>query len=427
MANITLIRGGRVVDPASKIDDNLDILIEDGKIVKIEKNIEAHGCEVIELDGELVVPGLIDVHVHFREPGKESVETIIGGAETAARGGFTTVCPMPNTTPVIDNQALVRFIKMEAEKGPINVLPIAAITRGSNGEELSDMGELMDAGAIAFSDDGLPVTSSRMMRRALEYSRMFDVPLLTHSEDLDLTEDGIMHEGKNSTLLGMRGIPSESEEVMIGRDIMLARLTKGRVHVCHISSEGAVELVRRAKEDGISVTCEVAPHHFSLTDDAIAEHQAMAKMKPPLRSEFDRLALIEGLRDGTIDAIATDHAPHSAHEKKQEMEYAPFGIVGLETAVPLAITKLARESDLSYSEIFEKMTVKPAKILKLEGKGELRVGFDADITIIDPNEELIVDENLIRSKAKNTPFMGMKLYGRVKQTICGGKVVYSHK
>ena len=303
---------------------------------------------MIDATGCLVLPGLIDMHVHFREPGREDVETIYGGSMVAAKGGFTSVCTMPNTDPVIDNQALVRFIKLEAEKGPINVYPVATITKGLKGEEISEMGELINAGAVGFSDDGMPVMSSILMRRALEYSRMFDVPIITHSEDLDLTDDGIMNEGKNSTLLGLKGIPRESEEVMIARDVILTRLAGGRLHVAHVSSGGSIEIIRRAKSDGIRVTCETAPHYFSLNDDAVAEYLSMAKMKPPLRTEDDRKAIIEGLKRGIIDVIASDHAPHSMNEKMQELEYAPFGIVGLETTVPLIITVLVRENGFSY-------------------------------------------------------------------------------
>ena len=426
MLNKILIKGGRVVDPASKLDGQYDILVENDKILKIAKDIDVKpDVEIIQLNGDLVVPGLIDMHVHFREPGREDVETIVGGSRVAAKGGFTSVCTMPNTIPVIDNQSLVRFTKMEAEKGDINVFPIASITRGSKGEELSEMGELLQAGAIAFSDDGVPVCDSRVMRRALEYSKMFDVPLLTHAEDLELTDDGIMHEGVNSILLGLKGIPAEAEEVMIARDILLSRLTGGRVHVCHVSSDGAVDLIRKAKQDGILITAEAAPHHFSLTDDAVEIHQSMAKMKPPLRSEIDRLAIIEGLRDGSIDVIATDHAPHSSHEKKQEMEYAPFGIIGLETSVPLMITKLARENDFSYLQLFEKVTSAPAKILKLEKRGALNEGNFADITIIDPNSKVLIDEKFLISKCKNTPFIDEELFGKVLYTICSGKIVYS--
>ncbi len=370
------------------------------------------------------MPGLVDMHVHFREPGREDVETIAGGSKVAAKSGFTAVCTMPNTTPPIDNQALVRFIKMEAENGPVNIYPIASITKGSKGEEISEMGELIKAGAVAFSDDGLPVSSSLLIRRALEYSRMFDVPIVTHSEDLELSGEGIMNEGANSNFLGLKGIPSESEEVMIARDLLLARLAKGRLHVCHVSSGGAVEIIRWAKKEGISVTCETAPHYFSLTDDAVAEQLSMAKMKPPLRTENDRLKIIEGLRSGVIDVIASDHAPHSIHEKRQEIEYAPFGIIGLETMVPLIVTKLVKENDFSYLDAFAKVTVNPAKILKLE-EGDLSEGKKANIVIIDPEKKIHIDENFLLSRCKNTPLIGEDLYGSVEYTFSNGEIVYS--
>jgi dihydroorotase len=335
-----VIKNGRLIDPASGTDDLFDILIDNDLIAKIDKNIPVpDDAGTINAEGFLVLPGLIDMHVHFREPGREDVETIIGGSKVAAKGGYTSVCPMPNTDPVIDNQALVSFIKFKAEQGPINVFPIGTVSKGSKGEEISEMGELISAGAVAFSDDGLPVSNSLVMRRILEYSRMYNIPILTHSEDLSLTDNGIMNEGETSTILGMKAIPAAAEEVMIARDIILTELAKGKLHVCHLSSDGAVKLIRRGKKDNIEVTCETAPHYFALTDEAIGTHQAMAKMKPPLRTEKDRLSIIEGLRDGTIDVIATDHAPHSRNEKMQELEYAPFGIVGLETAVPLIIAR----------------------------------------------------------------------------------------
>lgn len=420
-----VIKNGRVIDPASKTDGLFDILIEDDKISDIAKNIPtSDGVGSIDASGCIVVPGLIDMHVHFREPGREDVETILGGSKIAAKGGFTSVCPMPNTKPVIDNQALVRFIKLQAERGPINVYPIATITKGGLGEDISEMGELIEAGAVGFSDDGLPVSSSILMRRALEYSRMFDVPIMTHAEDLALTDGGIMHEGLNSTLLGLKGIPAEAEEVMIARDILLTRLAKGRLHVCHVSSAGAVEIIRIAKKNGINVTCETAPHYFALTDDAVIEHMSMAKMKPPLRAEKDRLAIIEGLRDGTIDTIATDHAPHSLNEKMQEMEYAPFGIIGLETSAALAITCLVKENGFTFMEVIEKMTLNPAKILKLNA-GRLGRGMPADIAVIDPEKKFTVDENFLLSKCKNTPFIGKELNGSVRYTICTGNIIYS--
>jgi dihydroorotase len=423
----TLIKKGRVIDPASGKEELLDILIEDKYIKEISKRITADGIdEIIDASDCIVLPGLIDMHVHFREPGREDVETIIGGAIVAAKSGFTSVCTMPNTSPVIDNQALVRFIKLEAEKGPINVLPIATITKGARGEEISEMGELVNGGAVGFSDDGLPIMSSILMRRALEYARMFDVPIINHAEDLTLSNGGVMNEGTNSTLLGLKGIPNEAEEVMIARDVILTRLAKGKLHIAHVSSGGSVDIIKLAKEKGTNVTCETAPHYFSLTDDSIEEHLSMAKMNPPLRTEHDRIAIIEGLRNGTIDVIATDHAPHLNNEKRQEIEYAPFGIIGLETAVPLIITILIKEYNFSYKEAFEKLTCNPARILKLD-RGELKTGLIADITVINPDKKVIIDEQFIISKCKNTPFLGRELFGSVEYTICNGRVVYRNE
>ena len=419
-----LIKNGRVIDPANNIDKQLDILIENKNIKFKSENIkESEADKVVDAKDNIVVPGLIDMHVHFREPGREDVETIIGGSKVAAKSGFTSVCTMPNTTPPIDNQALARFIKLEAEKGPINVLPVAKITK-NNGSELTEMGELIEAGAIAFSDDGLPVKSSMVMRRALEYAKMFDVPLLVHAEDLELTDQGLMNEGKNSIYLGMKGIPSVAEEIMIIRDVLLAGFTKGKLHICHLSTENGIEIVKIGKDKRARVTCETAPHYFALTDDVVREQMAMAKMKPPLRTEADRLAIIEGLRNGTIDVIATDHAPHSTNEKMQEMEYAPFGIIGLETAVPLIITILIKDNNFSYIDAFAKVTSNPAKILNYD-RGTLSDGAIADITIIDPNKKVVIDDSFIISHCKNTPFMGMELYGSVEYTICNGKIVYS--
>ncbi len=424
MAIKLLIQNGRVIDPASGFDETADVLINGLSIEKIGKKIsldEVH--ERIDASGCLVLPGLIDMHVHFREPGREDEETIIGGSQIAAKGGFTSVCTMPNTTPVIDNQALVRFIKLEAENGLINVYPIATITKGALGEEISEMGELVKAGAVGFSDDGNPVMNSLVMRRALEYSRMFGRPIISHAEELSLSDEGIMNEGQNSVLLGLKGIPREAEEVMISRDVLLARLTRGKLHIAHVSSGGSVEIIKRAKVAGTCVTCETAPHYFSLTDDAVAKFLSMAKMNPPLRTEEDRKKIIEGLRDGTIDVIATDHAPHLSNEKMQEIAYAPFGIVGLETAVPLVITELVRKHNFSFIEAFEKLTINPARILSIDA-GVLAEGKTADIAIIDPEKKIIIDEAFIASKCKNTPFLGMELFGSVEYTICSGKIVY---
>lgn len=419
-----LIKNGRVIDPESGMDALMDVRVSGDRIAEISTGIgAASGYEIVDAEGCLVVPGLIDMHVHFREPGSEDKETIIGGSIVAAKSGFTSVCTMPNTTPVIDNQALVRFIKLEAEKGPINVFPIANITKGAKGEEITEMGELVKGGAVGFSDDGKPVMSSILMRRALEYARMFDVPIISHAEDILLTDEGIMNEGANSTLLGLKGIPRESEEVMIARDLLIARLTKGRLHIAHVSSAGSIELIKWAKGKGIRVTCETAPHYFSLTDDAVVEHLAMAKMNPPLRTESDRKAIIEGLKSGVIDVIATDHAPHLMNEKMQEMEYAPFGIIGLETAVPLVIHVLVRENNFSFIEAFKLLTINPARILKLD-RGELKAGKTADITILNPARQVRVDETFIISRCKNTPFIGKDFYGSVEFTICGGKLAY---
>lgn len=420
-----VIKNGRVIDPASGTDDSLDIVISNDRITDIGRGLNpASGDTVIDAKGCLVLPGLIDMHVHFREPGREDVETIIGGSKVAAKSGFTSVVTMPNTQPVIDNQALVRFIIMEAAKGPINVFPAANITKGSKGEEISEIGELARGGAVAFTDDGKPVMSSITMRRALEYSRMFDMPIITHSEDKLLVDEGLMNEGLNSVRLGLRGIPNEAEEVMIARDILLTRLTGGRMHVCHVSSAGSVELIKRGKADGINVTCETAPHYFALTDDAVEHFLSMAKMNPPLRTGKDKKGIIEGLRSGTIDVIATDHAPHALFEKMQEMEYAPFGIIGLETAVPLIITELVRNNNFSYIQAFDKVTCNPARILKLD-RGELKKGGYADVTVINPDTKITIDDAFIMSRCKNTPFMGSTMFGSIEHTICNGKHVYS--
>ncbi|MBP7602448.1 MAG: dihydroorotase [Spirochaetes bacterium] len=420
-----IIKNGRVVDPASGLDEVMDVHITGEIVSKIGQDIPVEpGCELIDAGGCVVLPGLVDMHVHFREPGSEDKETIIGGSTVAAKGGFTSVCTMPNTTPVIDNQALVRFIKLEAEKGPINVFPIANITKGARGEEITEMGELVKGGAVGFSDDGRPVLSSILMRRALEYARMFDVPIISHAEDTLLSDEGIINEGVTSTLLGLKGIPREAEEVMIARDVLLARLTRGRLHIAHVSSAGSIEIIRWAKSRGVQVTCETAPHYFSLTDAAVEEHLSMAKMNPPLRTEEDRVAMIEGLRGGVIDVIATDHAPHLMNEKMQELEYAPFGIIGLETAVPLVITVLVKRNGFSLVDAFRPLTINPSRILGIS-RGELRAGAAADITIVDPEKRIVVDDSFLISRCKNTPFMGAELSGSVEYTICSGKVVYT--
>ena len=417
------ITNGRVLDPATGFDAPASVNIENGKIVHVGNALPAD--ETIDARGSLVVPGLIDMHVHFREPGREDKETIRGGAYTAARSGYTSVVTMPNTTPPVDNQALIRYIRMEAEQsGYVNIFPAACVTKGMKGEEISEMGTLAEAGAVAFTDDGLPVSNALVMRRALEYSRMFDMPIMAHEEDHTLNDGGIINEGVVSNTLGIRGIPRESEEVMIARDILLSRLTGGRLHIQHLSSGGSAELVRWGKAQGIRVTAETAPHYFSLTDEVVREKLAMAKMSPPLRTENDRKKIIEALRDGTIDCIATDHAPHLINEKRQEIEFAPNGIIGLETAVPLMITELVRNAGFTYTQAFAKVTCNPASILKLP-KGRIAEGADADITIIDPERPVTIDDTFFASKCRNSPFIGMKLFGHVACTILGGRIVYT--
>lgn len=418
-----LIRNGRMIDPASGFDGNRDILIEGGTVSRIAERIDCAADTVIDADGMLVLPGLVDLHVHFREPGGEHKETILGGCASAAKGGYTSVFPMPNTTPPVSNAELVRFTLSEGAKSGINVFPVASITKGRAGEELVDMKELLDAGAAAFSDDGSPVTSSLLMRHALEEARKNSAVILAHEEDTALAHGGCINEGAVSAKLGVRGIPRESEELMIARDVILAKLAGGQLHIQHTSSGGSIDIIREAKKRGIRVTCETAPHYFSLTEDAVLQHGAMAKMNPPLCTEADRRAVIEGLRDGTVDVIATDHAPHPADEKERGLEKAPFGIVGLETSVPLVITKLVKEEKFSYVDAFAKLTSNPCRIAKID-RGRIAEGKAADIVVIDPEKKVQITRDFLVSKCKNSPFIGSELYGSVEYTVCGGKVVY---
>ncbi len=422
-----LIKNGKIIDPGSGIETDNDILIYNGIITQIAANIQADNTEkLIDATGCIILPGLIDMHAHFREPGREDIETIRGGSEVAAKAGFTTVCLMPNTTPFIDSPSMMNFVKKKAEDCPINVLQIANITKNSEGKELTLMKELAELGAVGFSDDGLPVMNALMMRKALEYSANLDMPVITHSEDTDLSDKGVMNEGQTASLLGLKGVPSASEEIMIARDAILAKLTGGRLHIAHVSSAGSVEIIRLAKERGVKITCEATPHHFSLNEEAVKTHLSMAKMSPPLRTEADRLAIIEGLRSGVIDALATDHAPHLENDKMKGMKKAPFGIIGLETAVPLIVTKLVMESNFSYAQAFKKLTFNPAGILKLP-KGSLKENHTADITIINPSRKVHIDKEFLVSKCKNSPFIGLDLYGSVEYTICGGEIVYRRK
>ena len=423
-----LIKNGRVIDPTNDLDEPKDLFIDKGKIKALESpgkiNIgTGEKPSIIDAKDCVVCPGLIDMHVHFREPGFEYKETIESGCRSAAAGGFTSVAVMPNTNPVNDTRSVTEhLLSLAKTKGIINVYAIAAITRNLAGERLSEMADLKDAGAIAFSDDGRPVMNNELMRRAFEYSKMFKLPLIQHSEMLDLTEGGCMNEGIVSTELGLKGMPAEAEDIMVYRDIALLEKTGGRLHVAHISSKNSVDLVRQAKSRGLSVTCEVAPHHFTLTDEAVRGYDTNTKMSPPLRTISDVDAIKKGLKDGTIDIIATDHAPHDIVDKQVEYQNACFGIVGLETALPLSL-KLVDEKILSMSELIKKLTSTPAGIFNLSS-GNLSLGNDADILIFNPNFEYSIDISKFHSKSKNSPFDGWKVKGKVIRTLVRGKTVY---
>lgn len=422
-----LIKNGLVVDPSNEYSQVSDLLVSEGKIAAVGANIQCEGAQVIDASGKLVFPGLIDMHVHLREPGLEAKETIATGTRAAARGGFTSVACMPNTKPVVDNQAMVEFIKTRAaSEGMVNVFPIGAITKGSEGAELAEIGDMKMAGAVGVSDDGHPVMNAQVMRLAMEYAKMFDIPVISHCEDINLVADGVMNEGYCSTVFGLKGINRLAEEVMVARDIMLAELTGARVHIAHISTIGSVELVRMAKKRGINVTAEATPHHFTLTDEAVKTYDTNTKVNPPLRGQDDVNAIKEGLRDGTIDVIATDHAPHAEEEKDVEYNYAPFGMVGLETAVGLAFRELVKPGVLTVKELAEKMSLNPARILGID-KGHLTCGADADITIIDPDLKEVVNIRNFASKGKNSPFEGWELQGLPVMTVVGGKVVMNNR
>ena len=418
-----LIKGGQVVDPG-RVNGPADVLIENGKIAAVGPKLKAPAnATVIDATGKVVTPGFIDLHVHFREPGFEYKETIQSGTAAAVAGGFTSVCCMPNTSPVNDNQSITEFILEKARAaGNANVFPVGAITKGSEGKELAEIGDLRRAGCVAISDDGLPVMNSLVMRRAMEYAIAFDVPVVDHCEDLHLSEGGCMNEGLVSTQLGLPGVPAAAEDVMVARNLALAELTGARLHLAHLSTAGSVRMVRDAKTRGITVTAEACPHHFMLTEEAVCGYNTHAKMNPPLRTGADVQAIKDGLRDGTIDVIATDHAPHASQEKQQEFAAAPNGIVGLETAWPLTLT-LVEEGVLSLEAAVAKLTTEPAKAFGLK-KGTLAPGADADVVISDLHEGWEVDPACFRSKSRNTPFAGWKVKGRVTTTIVGGRVVY---
>ena len=420
-----LIQGGRVIDPSRGTDGVADVYLIDGKVAAVGSNIVGEeGTLVIPAAGKVVAPGLIDLHVHLREPGQEDQETVATGAMAAAAGGFTAVCAMPNTDPVVDNQGTVGFIVSQAQRAAkARVYPIGAISLGQRGEKLAEFGELVGAGAVAVSDDGKPVMSSHLMRTALEYARTFGIPVADHCEDLALAEGGAMHEGIVATRLGLKGIPAAAEEIMVARDIILAELTGGHVHLCHMSTRGSVELIRRAKERGIRVTAEATPHHFTLTHEACEGYNTNAKMNPPLREDADREAIRQALRDGTLDVIASDHAPHHYDAKEREFDDAPNGILGLETALGLAISELVETGLMSLSDLLLRMSTQPARIFNLPG-GSLGVGAPADVLVFDPKARWTVDPSRFHSKSRNTPFGGRSLTGRAEVTIVRGRVVY---
>ncbi len=421
-----LIKHARVIDPSQRLDEGLDILVVDGKVARIGERIDERGAEVIDAAGLVAAPGFIDVHVHLREPGFEYKETIASGAAAALAGGFTAVCCMPNTDPVNDSAAVTEFIRRRAEEASgARVYPIGAVSKGLAGAELAEMGEMVRAGAVAFSDDGRPVANAYLMRRALEYSLLFGVPVVDHCEDSTLAAGGVMHEGAVATRLGLKGIPAAAEAVMVGRDVALAELTGARVHIAHISTRTSLEYVREAKSKGLRVSCEATPHHLALTDAAVAEssYDTNFKMNPPLRSAEHVRALVDGVLDGTVDCLATDHAPHHGDEKALEFDLAPFGVVGLETAVPVTYDLLVRRHKLPLSRFVALWSTNPARIFSLPG-GTLKVGSVADITLLDTEARLTVNPEKFFSKARNTPFGGQRPRGWPVATILGGRVAW---
>ncbi|MFH1613345.1 MAG: dihydroorotase [bacterium] len=418
-----IIKQGKVFDNISKKGEVCDILIEDGKIIEINNCIEISCNEEINAQGKIVVPGLIDMHTHLREPGREDEETIESGTCAAAKGGFTTVVCMANTMPPIDNQSIVKYILNQARlKGCVNVFIVGAITKGLKGEELAEIEELVRSGVVGISDDGYSIANTKLMYHAMKYVKMFDIPIISHCEDRTLSGSGVMNEGYFSSILGLPGISRMAEEIIIARDIMLARSTKAKLHITHISTKEGVDLIRQAKEKGINVTCDTMPHYFSLTDENVLSFDTNTKVNPPLRTFEDVEAIKQGLADGTIDCIATDHAPHIKAEKELFFEDAPFGMIGLETALPLVITNLVDKNVLSLEDAIKKLTLNPSSILNLN-KGKLSKGMDADITIIDMNQEITIDEAFFKSKSKNSPFIGFKLKGKVMKTLVKGNVI----
>ena len=423
---LVLIKGGRVIDPGN-LDGIMDILIKDGKISEIKEHgsklkAQSSKLKVIDASGKIVTPGLIDMHVHLREPGHEYKETIESGCLSAAYGGFTAICPMPNTNPVNDNGQITEYILKKAGiADTVRVYPVAAISKGLNGKSLCEYGELKEAGAIALSDDGYPVRDSQLMRRAMEYAKGFSMPIISHCEDLNLAANGVVNEGAVATSMGLAGIPNAAESIMVMRDIALCELTESRLHIAHVSTKESVQAIRNAKKRGVKVTAETAPHYFTLTEDAIKGYNTNTKMNPPLRSSQDREAILEGLADGTIDIIATDHAPHSYIEKEVEFDQAANGIIGLETSVSLSL-KLVHDGVISLTGLIEKMSTNPARIIGIENG--IKIGYSADITIIDPDLSYKIDSGKFQSLSRNTPFNGWDMKGKAVLTMVGGKILF---
>ncbi|MDZ4259314.1 MAG: dihydroorotase [Gemmatimonadales bacterium] len=420
-----LVRGARIIDPSQQLDAVQDLYLRDGVIVASGRDLGTpEDARVIDAAGLVLAPGLVDVHVHLREPGQEERETIATGAASAAAGGFTAICAMPNTDPVIDNQGAMGFVKAKGDAaGFARVFPIGCVTVGQRGEQLAEFGEMVAAGAVAVSDDGHPIMSSQMMRAALEYARTFGIPVADHCEDMPLAAGGAMHEGIVSLRLGLKGIPAAAEEIHVARDCILAELTGGHVHLCHMSTRGSVELIRRAKEKGLRVTAEAAPHHFTLTHERVGQYDTNAKMNPPLREDADRDAIRQGLADGTLDCIATDHAPHHYDAKEREFDDAPNGIIGLETALSLGFRELVEGGVLTLPILIERMSCAPARLWNLPG-GTLRQGGVADLVLFDPAATWTVAPERLHSKSRNTPWAGETLPGVVRMTVVGGRVVY---
>ncbi len=425
--NILCISNGRVIDPSQNLDQVTEVWVHGDRILGVGPHPELRADHTLDASGKIVTPGLIDMHVHLREPGREEDETIATGTAAALAGGVTSVACMPNTEPAIDSQAAAEFVYLQAERaGNANVFPIGAITKGRHGKELAEIGGLVDGGAVGFTDDGAPVVSSEIMRRALEYCRMFDKAVLSHSEDLELSRNGVMNEGFESMRLGLRGYPGIAEEVMIYRDIALAELTGGRLHVLHVSTAGSVDLIRRGKQRGARVTGEACPHHFTLTDRCLRTFDSNFKMSPPLRTEADVQAILEGLKDGTLDVLATDHAPHAPEKKMVELELAPNGIIGLETFLPICIKALIEPGILTWSQMIEKMTINPARVLGID-RGTLKPNAIADITLIDPTREWTIDPTQFRSRSRNCPYAGWKVRGWAATVLVGGVVKFERK